>query len=226
MTTRYNSFNQIHKGLRALMYDTAMQLQQSDLSNGQCPVIAQVEEVLYLFEGHAQSEDQFFNEPLEKKDPEVSKLFIKEHIEDHRLGSILNDLLSQWKTASRDEERAEIGRSIFYMFNEFIAFNLYHMNKEEFDLNESLWKHYTDEEIKTTERTLVQNVPPAKMAKMVKWMVKGVNDTELYRWLQEVQLTAPTPVFNLIYGTAKTELNETRFNSLKEKLDMETIKSA
>lgn len=61
-TNRYNSFNQVHKGLRAYLYDTALKLQQTDLADARAgeSAMKQVEELLVLFESHAQNEDEFF----------------------------------------------------------------------------------------------------------------------------------------------------------------------
>jgi hypothetical protein len=214
--SRYNTFNQIHKGLRILLYETATLLQQTDLGNAETasPAIEQIEEVLFLFESHAHGEDHFFNEPIEKVNPQVSKLFQKEHEEDHRLSNVLNEFLSQWKTQTNADERRFIGRKLFYAFNEFIAFNLYHMNKEEHELNAELWKQYSDEEIRAIEQTLVQQIPPAKMARYAKWMVRGLNDVELTRWISEVKMFAPAEVFDMLNTIAKFELATSRYEAI------------
>lgn len=219
-TNRYNSFNQVHKGLRVLLYDTAAKIQQTDLGDetAGAAVIEQVAEVLYLFESHAHGEDHFFNEPLEKINPEVSQLFQKEHEEDHRLGLVLTNLLGSWKSERTVEGRRDAGLKLAYAFNEFTAFNLYHMNKEEIELNAVLWKTYSDDEIRAIEQTLIQQIPPQKMAKYAKWMVRGINDTELARWFNEVNQFAPKEVFNMLSGIAETELSATRFDRLMQTL--------
>jgi len=53
---RYNSFNIIHKGLRAALYQTALQLQQTDfIEEDQAEeALGKVKEIVMLFEGHAQ----------------------------------------------------------------------------------------------------------------------------------------------------------------------------
>ncbi|MDZ7648289.1 MAG: hypothetical protein U5K54_14510 [Cytophagales bacterium] len=50
-TLRHNSFNQVHKGLRAQLYEAALKIQQTDMSQAEAaaPVIEQIEEVLFLF---------------------------------------------------------------------------------------------------------------------------------------------------------------------------------
>lgn len=226
-TTRHNSFNQIHKGLRAQLYDTALKIQQTDMSQGEAaaPVIEQIEEVLFLFESHAHGEDHYFNEPLEKTNPEVASLFEKEHVEDHRLANVLTSLIASYKQATSPEARTEKGKHLFYAFNEFIAFNLYHMNKEEIELNAALWDRYTDSEIKSIEQTLVQSIPPQKMMKYAKWMIRGINNQEIIHWLEEVRAVAPAPVFEMLIIIAETELPTERYQFIAQALKYE-IKAA
>lgn len=226
-TTRYNSFNRIHKGLRALLYDTALKMQQTDMSQAEAaiPLLAQMEEVLLLFESHAHGEDYYFNEPLEKTNPQVATLFEKEHVEDHRLANVLRELISSYKDVSTSEARAEKGKLLFYAFNEFIAFNLYHMNKEEIELNAALWERYSDLEIKTIEQTLVQQVPPQKMMQYAKWMIRGISDKELIHWLGEIRAFAPPPVFEMLISIAEVELSATRYQAITDALN-KTVKAA
>jgi len=220
-TPRYNSFNQIHKGLRAMLYESALQLQQTDLSDSSSgeAAIQQIEEVLYLFDSHAHNEDHFFNEPLEKTNPAIAELFEKEHEEDHRLGNVLRDLISQWRAANQAEVRWETGRNLVYAFNEFIAFNLYHMNKEEIELNAVLWEVYTDEQIKATEQTLVQQTPPQKMMQYAKWMIRGCNTMELAKWLREIRMGAPAEVFAVMMKLAEEQLPVSRFEEVKKSME-------
>jgi hypothetical protein len=224
-TPRYNSFNQIHKGLRALLYDTAIKFQQTDLSNktdGE-KVLQQLELLLTLFESHAHNEDEFYNKPLEEVNPEVATLFEKEHDEDHRLGQVLSDLIAKWRKEDDASDRETTGRNLFYAFNEFIAFNLYHMNKEEIELNAVLWNEYSDDSIRATEQELVKRVPPQKMGLYAKWMIRGINDAELSKWLKEVKEFAPPEVFGMLIQLAASELPSFRYEKLKQSLDASAI---
>lgn len=219
---RYNSFNQIHKGLRAFLFDTANRLQQSDLSDhGSVNVIDQIDLLVDSFEGHADHEDHFFNEPLEKIRPDVAHLFEKEHQEDHRLGIVLKNQLEDWRTANNPEERRTIGLHLFYTFHEFIAFNLYHMNKEEIMLNGVLWETYTDDQIRATEQALVQSVPPQKMMLTMKWMLRGINDVEVIGWMKGVQLHAPAQVYAILVSMAEQELEPSRWSRIQKALHAE-----
>jgi hypothetical protein len=224
-TSRYNSFNQIHKGLRALLYDTALKFQQTDLSDKTAgeKVLQQLELLLMLFESHAHNEDEFYNKPLEEVNHAVATMFEKEHDEDHRLGKVLADLIDRWRKEADASGRETTGRNLFYAFNEFIAFNLYHMNKEEIELNAVLWNEYSDDTIKATEQELVKRVPPQKMGLYAKWMIRGINDTELSTWLKEVKEFAPPEVFSMLIQLAAAELPSVRYEKLKQSLDASAL---
>ena len=220
MTTRHNSFYLIHKALRVAMYEMATALQQADFTDviSAEATIQQVEELLMLFESHAHGEDHFFNEPLEAKEPAIAKLFEKEHEEDHRLANVLQQLTESWRVAITNDQRLEYGRLLCYAFNEFVAFNLYHMNKEEMELNEALWRHYTDEQILATEQVLVSQIPPDKMMKYAHWLVRGLSVEDLVGWLKPIQQNAPAPVFDALVAVAKEQLPAARYDLLTQRL--------
>ncbi|MBA4055495.1 MAG: hypothetical protein C0490_12340 [Marivirga sp.] len=214
--TRYNSFNRVHKGLRAFLYDTALKLQQADLSDtgSSQEAIDQVQSLIDVFEVHARHEDHFFNEPLDSVNPSVASLFEKEHEEDHRLATVLKNQLDDWYNAATQEARSRAGLHLFYSFNEFMAFNLYHMNKEEITLNQALWEAYSDEQIVATEQALVQSVHPKDMVIYIKWMIRGCNDPEIISWMRGVKDHAPAPVYELVRSTAVRELDPIRWKEI------------
>lgn len=222
---RHNSFNQVHKGLRALLYHTALKIQQTDLTNATAGevLMAQIEEVITLFESHAHNEDHFFNEPLEETNEEVAKLFENEHEEDHRLSVLLQKHMKAWRQADTKTERLLTGTKLFYAFNEFIAFNLYHMNKEETLLNQVLWDAYTDDQIKVTEQQIVQSTAPEKMMKYALWMIRGMNTPEMIYWMRELEKGAPAPVFQIVRAMAKDEWGNVRWKEVEKSLTSVTL---
>lgn len=70
---RYNIFYQVHKGLRAMLYETAIQLQQTDFSNAdEAGNIIRIKEVVELFDKHAHSEDNNILNAIESLKPSAS----------------------------------------------------------------------------------------------------------------------------------------------------------
>jgi hypothetical protein len=216
---RYNIFNQIHKGLRAFLYETANLLQQTDFTIAEEANIAthQLTEVLELFDKHADTEDHFILPVLEQFEPAVSSLFAEEHIQDHALSNRLRSLLNIFADAETADEQIQAGSAIKVSFVEFMVFNLNHMAKEESELNRLLWKYQTDGQLMTINQAIVAKVLPEDMARYAKWMMRGLNNTEISHWLQEVKNNAPTFVFHSLIEMAETELPEARKSVVLEK---------
>lgn len=204
---RYNTFNQIHKGLRFLMCNTAIRVQQTNFMNESetLPVIQQIEEMLTLFDSHAHNEDTYLLTPVMLHAPEVVASFEAEHQEDHKLGAQLQQAVYCWEEASSTDKKFEAGKHILYSLNDFIAFNLKHMNKEEDLLNKILWKYFSDADIKLFEQAIIRNTPPEKMGRYALWMVRALNEVEINHWVNEVRQHAAPPVYNMLVNLIKQE---------------------
>ncbi|MBO9661075.1 MAG: hemerythrin domain-containing protein, partial [Chitinophagaceae bacterium] len=102
---RYNVFNTIHKGLRALMYDTAAMIQRTDFSvNTAAETVSRVNWVMDIFDEHARHEDEFLLPLAFKNNEALAQEFEKEHEVDHRLSDDLRTALKAWENASGDAE--------------------------------------------------------------------------------------------------------------------------
>ncbi|MBO0952878.1 hemerythrin domain-containing protein [Fibrella forsythiae] len=215
---RYNVFNQIHKGLRGMLYDTALRLQQTDFSRPQASLaVEQLKEVLSFLEEHADNEDQFILPHVRTHNAQLIDELEKDHEIDHRLTQTLLDHVQGWSTASPFEQEI-FGQRICYAFSEFIAFNLYHMNKEENVLMYLLWTHYTDEEIRQMEGQIIQSIAPQTLLAESRWMMRSINDKEMIEWLTGLKQGAPPAVFDMFLGLAKEELSAERLGSVQAAL--------
>jgi Hemerythrin HHE cation binding domain len=217
---RYNMFNQIHKGLRALLYETALQVQHADFWNVEETeaVIDRIGEVVVLFEKHAHTEDTYVFPAVEKYEPSVADAFEQEHVKDHVLGQLLTSSIDLYRNAEVITEKAEAGKLVHSSFLRFMVFNIEHMAKEEDLLNQILWRYYSDAELLAITRQIIANVPPEFMASYSKWMLRGLNNPEITVWLKEVEKTAPEPVFQHLFIAAERELPQVRFRQVLEGL--------
>jgi hypothetical protein len=219
--SRYNIFLQVHKGLRAMLYQTAATLQQTDFFCSSCDndrVMEQVLDAVELFDKHAHTEDNFVLPAIEKYRPDVSSLFEKEHIQDHVLSNRVRTLLSMFKHSFSTAEQAEIASAIRFAFVEFLVFNLNHMAKEESLLNNLLWAHYTDEELRSVSHQVIAHIQPEDMAKYSRWMLLGLNNSEIIAWLKEVRDNAPDFVFLDLLNVAEKVLPESRWLVIRDTL--------
>jgi DUF438 domain-containing protein len=217
---RYNIFYQIHKGLRAMLYETAIELQRTDFNNEEqaAEAFAKITSAVDLFDKHAYHEDTLVFPAVEKYEPSVADAFEREHVKDHELCEKLRSLITIFGSLETDEQRIQLGSAIRKSFVEFLTFNMEHMAKEEDIINNFLWRYYTDEEILAIEHQIVSSQTPEAAAIAWKWMLRGLSNAEVTNWLKNVQKNAPEFVFNNLFSMAEKELPTTRFRQVLEEL--------
>src|SRR5689334_16376865 len=93
---RYNTFYQVHKALRAMLYETAIELQQTDFNNENQAVslLNNIASVIDLFDKHAYNEDHYVFAVVQEFEPSVIDSFEQEHVKDHALGGKLRTLVN------------------------------------------------------------------------------------------------------------------------------------
>jgi hypothetical protein len=215
---RYNIFYQVHKGLRALLYETAIQIQQTDFTNTDETelVLEQIKNLAELFDKHAHSEAMFVFAAVQAYEPAVVYAFEQEHVKDHILGENLNRLLTVLSNPLPDDDKMQTGKLLYQAFIEFMVFNLEHMAKEEDIINKLLWHNYTDNQLKEITGNILANIPPVQMGQFTRWMMRGLSNQEITDWLKEVKNTAPDFVFQQLMQTAGEELNVHRLQLVQE----------
>jgi hypothetical protein len=220
-TERYNIFNLIHKGLRHILYDTALELQRADFGrpDESHRLLGQVELVLEYFEGHAEVEDIYILPAIHRFDANLAADFESQHAEDHRLGELLLALTQEVGLQVNAAERIPAAARLTYAFNEFVGFNLYHMNKEESAINAVLWQHFVDAELQAITQQIIQHIAPLKLTALNRWMMRSINLAEVTEWLAGVRKNAPTEVYNAFLVLAAEELDAETFFQLKQRLN-------
>jgi hemerythrin-like domain-containing protein len=216
---RVNIFNQIHKGLRALLYETSLLLQQTDFADDHemQAAINRVNLVADLFDDHAHHEDKYVLPALQEYEPSIVDAFTQEHAMDCKLTRGLKDSLQAVQMAS-PLVRSEMANELSKTFIQFMVFNLDHMAKEESILNKILWRYYSDEDILSIQQKIVASLTPWSAAASSKWMMRGLNNPEIVRWLQTVEESAPETGFQNLFGIAEKELPDERFTQVLEAL--------
>lgn len=217
---RYNIFNQIHKALRAMLYDTALILQQTDFNQPDEtePTLQRLKLVLDLFDQHAHHEDSVILPAIQEYEPSISDCFCQEHVEDHELAEKLRGLVEGFEKISDAQEQVKKGQAILHAFIGFMTFNLEHMGKEETILNDRLWRHYSDAEIVGLNEKILANVDPRVLGITSGWMMKAMSNSEITGWLKAVQRNAPEAVFSNLFSIAEKELPAQRFRQILENL--------
>jgi hypothetical protein len=206
MMERYNSFRQVHRGLRTILFDTALALQKTDFCNNEqrTSAFGRLNLLLNLFDDHVVQESEFILSAVYRSNPELADEFEDEHQTGNMISKRLRVLISEDNDHDAESEK-KCGRSILKVFNEFIAFSLYHMNKEEDRVNKELWANYKDEELIEIEQEMIRN-SGSKFLPLMEWICKGSNDHEIRHWLTQVRKFAPSNVISSIIEYAEAEL--------------------
>ena len=217
---RLNIFNQIHKGLRTALYETAMFLQRTDFTSASETeeAISSIKEVLMLFDEHARKEDKYVFPAIQPFEPSLVNAFGQEHEKDHALAVALEQSCDSFHYLEGTFEKLEAGKNLNRDFVAFMAFNLEHMAKEENMVNQVLWRYFDDAYIMDIQKTIVRNTEPWHNDFFSKWMLRGNNDRDIQTWLSSVQATAPVLVFNTLFRKAEQELPKHRFQKLESSL--------
>ena len=217
---RYNTFYQVHKALRAMLYETGSELQRTDFNSGEevTSLLANITTVVDVFDKHAYNEDHFVFPAVEQYEPSVVDSFEQEHVRDHELSTQLRTLINIYSSLKSDEERIQLGSALRKAFVDFLAFNLVHMAKEEDIINNLLWRYYTDEQIRVIEKQIIAIQAPESTAVVWKWMLRGLSNWEITNWLKAVKQSAPEFMFNNLVATAEKELPRDRFQQVVDEL--------
>jgi len=216
-SARYNCFAMIHKALRGMLYETAARLQQTDYTDmtGMEKVLIKMERVIRIFDEHADHEDEHILPIASVADPALSQSFAAEHVTDRQLGANLNNAISSWRQAENDAAKVSAGHAIFYAFNSFIAFNLNHMNKEENELNEVMWRELTDQQIMAINGKIAASITPEEAAPYFKWMMRSCNNKEIIGYINALKMNAPPEVYQLVQSHATRELPADRLTLIE-----------
>jgi hypothetical protein len=208
--TRFNIFNLIHKALRAMLYDTALCLQQTYFAdqNEAEAVFAKINEVIAAFEEHGRKEDTIVMPVIQQFQPAVISSFEKDHKDDKEMGKQLKQLQAIYRSLDTAEERIVAGSAISVAFREYMIFNLQHMQREEIELNELLWNNFSDQEIISINSQIVAGMPSEELINTAKWFMKAVNCYEAEQLLTNMKETAPRQVFDALFQLADIFLPE------------------
>jgi hypothetical protein len=217
---RFNIFQLVHKGLRAALYQTALQLQQTDFTAEEETeeVLNRVKEIIMLFNGHAQNENTYIFPAAEEFEPSVVTAFRDEHMEDMRLGQQLQNGIDKVTASKGMLAHIVSGRELTEAFIEFMVFNLKHMAKEEDIINKVLWRYYSDDDIRLIAMRITQHTPPWIQEFYATWMLRGINDAEAVSWMKAIERGMPPVVFETILQKAEQELPGHRFNNVTTSL--------
>ena len=194
---RYVIYQNIHKAIRHIMYSTALALGSADFRDQKSmrESLDQLRETITKLQEHAEHEETFVHPPLESRVPGITKSFDENHEDDERLFDRIRELGSQIEAAGDNDQRMAMGNQLYGIFNTYIGDYLGHLDREEAELEQALWDHFTDQEIADIDHKLMGSIPPERMAVWVPVICNSWNASELTAILAAMKQGVPPEAF-------------------------------
>jgi Hemerythrin HHE cation binding domain len=222
----------IHKAIRAMIYDLGGHLQTTDFSDPttSAPILADLKHdfasgvsrdcVLSMVHAHVRDEDTYVYPRVRPFDASGVDLLIDEHREVADRLVVVARMADEVVTAGDPVQRIEAGRRVNREANEFFAFFLGHMNREEASIGPVLQDHFTNEEIRRLRGEILRAMPPDRFAVLLRWMLPALNVQELGDFLADLKRTAPPEFLRLVRGIAAANVDPDRWHAVKTQLNL------
>ncbi|HKO55334.1 MAG TPA: hemerythrin domain-containing protein [Thermoanaerobaculia bacterium] len=197
MTYRPSFYRDVHKGIRALLFDLVQKSGRLDFADKAAVARyrAELKTAIDFLMGHAEHENRFIGPLLAEHAPELARRIGAIHEDqEHELPELLA-MIDRGAAHGFVLELARISGEL-----------LVHMTEEEEVLMPTLWASMTDAEIIAVHEALVASIPPDEMAYALSWMLPSMNPAERAALLGGIRATAPPEVFGFVRGLAKSVL--------------------
>ena len=144
---------------------------------------------------HAEHEETFVHPALESRVPGITKSFAQNHKDDERLFDRLQELGSQIEAVGDNDQRVALGNQLYSILNTYIGDYLSHLGREDAELEQALWDHFTDQELADIDHQIIGSVPPERMAMLVPVICNSWNASELTEILSGMKQNVPPEAF-------------------------------
>lgn len=195
-TSRFNLYQSVHKGLRAMLADLLLNVGRSDGHNAEDSArrLAQLQQVLQLCCCHLQHEEQHLHRAMEARAPGSSA----ERDAEHQQHQAEIDALQQQATALATlpaHAQAAAWQLLYGRLSLFVADNFVHMLQEEQANMAVLWAHYSDAELIELHDVLVAGIAPEEMAHWFRWIVPHIAHSERVAMFAGMRQGMPPEIF-------------------------------
>jgi hypothetical protein len=215
---RFDAYRNIHKALRAAMFDTVQRLGRLDDDAEEFgAALDQADRLLALLGGHVKHENEHIHAAIEAHTPGGARRTEEEHHDHVESIAALQAEVAALR-ALGPGARPELAHRLYLDFAEFAAENLQHMRVEELQTNAQLWALYSDAELAAIHDRLLASIEPPAMMEAMGWMARGLALPELAAVLGEIRRKAPAPAFGALLDHVRRHAGPARWSRLAQAL--------
>jgi hemerythrin-like domain-containing protein len=164
-SARVDLFSLIHKGVRRLLFETAMEASRADFAEAEevASVEAAVRRCFDLLREHADHEDRVIQPWVARSSGELAADLAAEHVALEKATIAVESLLPRLAGAAPDERR-KMGVELQRRLHLLVADQLRHLDREEREANAVLWAHLPDETLTQLRSEILAQIPPPRLA--------------------------------------------------------------
>lgn len=176
---RVDLFTMTHKGVRALLFETAVDAARLDLSSTSevDDLVARIERLLGFIDEHARLEDAEIVPALRRIDPVLAATLATEH-QSHASVHGVVERAARMLALAPPRQRGVAGKHLMHVVNQLVSMQLLHMGHEETVVNAVLWGAFGDGELLAIRGRIVERIPERRLADWHAILVRAVDPAE------------------------------------------------
>lgn len=181
-SSRVDLFTTIHKGLRAMLFELAIEAARIDARDAGAieRLAARIHRALEFLAEHAAHEDAHVIPAIRAHAPEIATALSTEHeMLDTIEGEV--ELAVKLLLDAPAEHRPTVHAPLVKLLNRLIAAHLAHMGREETDGNMALWCGFDDRALVELRGRLVGSIPARRYAQWLELIAPALDPEERAR---------------------------------------------
>lgn len=195
----------VHKGIRLANARMLIALGQADATDEKSlmEVLGALAAHLDICLSHLTHENQKIHAVVEARVPGGAEHQDDDH--DHHLAAFADLRRMAEEVAMAGADRPAKLRRLYQRFALFMADDLAHMHEEETELMPLIARHFSAAEIDGIEHSIVSNIPPAKMAGFMTFMLGAASRSERIGMVSGMRQAMPVEVFDGLFASVMGE---------------------
>lgn len=209
MSPRHDLYTMIHKGVRALLAELAMEVAHAATSSDSdaARLRHRVARAVAFQREHAEHEDTHVAPLIERAAPALFAALTHEHAAlERRLDRVL--ALAVRLSATAQPARREIGCALHGEVLALIEDQLRHMRREETEVNDALWSAYDDETLAAISQAIQRDIPLPRLIDWLEILLPALSFDERLALLGGIRADAPHLVAGAVFDASREILGE------------------
>ncbi len=214
---RVDVFINVHKGLRWGLFGLSLKLGSLDWTDVEEIQAVEVDfsDMINFLREHAKNEDTVQVPFLEGRVPGATCRMTEDH---RRLEKEVDELEEAWAQVYATPSSKE-GYALYLRFNRFLSNYLVHMDLEEREITEVIYRNFMDEAIQMEFKKIVARTNPQDMGMMLSQMIPGMNHSERLVFLDGLKAVVSAAVFENVKALAQRVLTSRDWKKLLSQLN-------